>query len=47
MRVFDSVGWLSSSSEKLVGDRPPPAVKAKSCESFGTESCTITTWPRL
>ena len=35
VRVFDSVRSASSSSEKLAGLRPPPAVKAKSCASFG------------
>ena len=41
VRVFDSVALASSSSEKLAGDRPPPAVKAKSCASLGCASFTI------
>src|SRR3954468_5443229 len=43
--VLESVPSESSSSEKLVGERPPPAVKAKSCGSFGCESRTATTEP--
>ena len=33
MRVFESVASASSSSWKLAGESPPPAVKAKSCGS--------------
>ena len=47
VRVFESVASASSSSEKLVGLRPPPAVKAKSCASLGCASSTTTTWPRF
>ena len=47
VRVFESVGVASSSSEKLAGVSPPPAVKAKSCASSGVESLTTTIWPRL
>ena len=47
MRVFDSVPSASSSSWKLVGERPPPAVKEKSCGSSGVASLTTTIWPRL
>ena len=47
VRVFDSVPSESSSRLKLVGERPPPAVKAKSCASFGTASFTTTIVPRL
>ena len=45
--VFDRVGSPSSSSEKLEGDRPPPAVKSKSCASLGNACFTITIFPRL
>ena len=45
--VFDSVPSASSSSEKLAGDSPPPAVKAKSCGSSGCASLTATIWPRF
>src|SRR5215213_1027196 len=45
--VFASVAFESSSSENVEGDRPPPAVNAKSCASSGTESSTITILPRL
>src|ERR1051325_7725667 len=41
VRVFDSVGSESSSSEKLDGERPPVAEKPKSCGSFGTASFVI------
>ena len=47
VRVLDSVPFESSSSWKLVGDRPPPAVKLKSCASLGCASFTTTIWPRL
>ena len=47
MRVFDSVPSASSSSEKLVGLRPPPAVNEKSWASLGTASLTTTILPRL
>ena len=47
MRVFESVPSESSSRLKLVGESPPPAVKAKSCASLGTEFSTITIWPRF
>ena len=42
MRELDSVGSLSSSSEKLVGVRPPPAVNEKSCGSSGWASLITT-----
>ena len=45
MRVFDSVPSESSSSEKLVGVKPPPAVNEKSWALFGTASTTTTTRP--
>ena len=45
--VFDSVGSESSSSWKFVGERPPPALKEKSCGSFGTASLTTITLPRF
>jgi len=45
--VLERVPSESSSSEKLVGESPPPAVKEKSCGSLGTESRTTTTLPRL
>ena len=47
MRVFESVPSASSSSWKLVGESPPPAVNEKSCGSFGCESSTTTIAPRL
>ena len=47
MRVLDSVPLESSSSWKLAGERPPPAVNEKSCGSFGWESWTTTIEPRL
>jgi hypothetical protein len=47
VRVLERVGSASSSSWKLVGDRPPPAVKEKSCGSFGVASLTTTISPRL
>ncbi len=47
MVVLDSVALASSSSEKLVGLRPPPAVKAKSCGSSGVASLTMVICPRL
>src|SRR4051794_31168513 len=47
VRVLDSVASASSSRLKLAGERPPPAVKAKSCGSFGWASLTTTIWPRL
>ena len=47
VRVLDSAGSESSSSEKLEGDRPPVVVKAKSCGSLGSESSVSTTLPRL
>ena len=31
----------------MVGDRPPPAVKEKSCGSLGSESFTTTSCARL
>ena len=46
VRVFDSVPSESSSSWKLAGDSPPPAVNEKFCGSFGCESWTITIAPR-
>jgi hypothetical protein len=45
--VFDSVGSVSSSSEKLPGLSPLPAMKAKSCGSSGWESSTRISLPRL
>ena len=45
MRELASVGSESSSRLKLVGERPPPAVKAKSCASFGCASLTATIRP--
>ena len=45
--VLESVASESSSSSKLDGERPPPAVKAKSCASLGTAFFTTTIWPRL
>ena len=45
--MLDSVPSASSSRLKLDGERPPPAVKAKSCASLGTESFTTTIVPRL
>ena len=45
--MFESVAFESSSSAKLVGERPPPAVKEKSCGSSGSASFTTTIWPRL
>ena len=42
VRVFDSVPSASSSSEKLLGVSPPPAVKEKSCGSSGVAFFTIT-----
>ena len=45
--VFESVPSASSSSEKLLGVSPPPAVKAKSCASSGCASLTTTICPRL
>src|SRR4051812_37514280 len=47
VRLFDSAGSESSSREKLVGDRPPPAEKAKSCGSVGCESSFTTMSPCL
>ena len=47
VRVFESVASESSSSEKLAGESPPPAVNEKSCGSFGTASLTTTICPRL
>src|SRR4051794_40051938 len=47
VRVLESVGSASSSRLKPDGDRPPPAVNAKSCGSFGCASLTTTIWPRL
>ena len=38
---------MSSSSAKVAGIRPPPAVKAKFCGSSGTASLTTTMRPRL
>ena len=43
--MFDSVPSVSSSSEKLVGLRPPPAVKEKSCASLGCAFFTTVTLP--
>ncbi len=45
--MFESVALASSSSWKLAGERPPPAVKEKSCGSSGVASFTTTIWPRL
>ncbi len=45
--MLASVASASSSSEKLAGLRPPPAVKAKSWASSGVASITTTTRPRL
>ena len=45
--VFERVGLESSSSEKLVGLRPPPAVKSKSWASFGDASLTAISCARL
>jgi hypothetical protein len=45
--VFESVLSPSSSSWKLTGLRPPPAVKLKSWGSFGCASLTTTILPRL
>ena len=42
-----SVPSASSSREKAAGERPPPAVKAKSCGSSGTAFFTATICPRL
>src|SRR6185503_14751305 len=47
VRVFESVASASSSRLKLAGERPPPAVNAKSWGSFGCASLTTTIWPRL
>ena len=47
VRVFDSVPSESSSSWKLAGESPPPAVNEKSCGSSGSASFTTTIWPRL
>ena len=47
MRLLLSVTFASSSSWKLDGLRPPPAVKSKSCASLGTVSFRITIWPRF
>ena len=47
MRVFESVGSASSSSEKLDGLSPPPAEKLKSWASLGVASFTTTMLPRL
>ena len=43
--MLDSAGSESSSSEKLEGESPPPAVKEKSCGSFGCESAITRIWP--
>src|SRR2546423_60026 len=45
--VFESVGSESSSSWKLDGLRPPPALKEKSCGSLGSASLITTILPRL
>src|SRR4051812_1986534 len=45
--VFESSGLLSSSSWKLVGESPPPAVKLKFWPSLGTASLTTTSAPRF
>ncbi len=45
--MFESARSRSSSSEKLAGDSPPPALKAKSWASSGTALSTSATWPRL
>ena len=41
--MVERVAFASSSSEKAAGDRPPPAVKAKSWASSGMASLTIVT----
>ena len=43
--LFDSVPSESSSSVKLAGDRPPPAVNEKSCGSSGVASFTTVIEP--
>src|SRR5512145_2424937 len=45
--MFESVPLLSSSSWNEEGVKPPPAVKEKSCGSFGSESWTTMIRPRL
>src|SRR5207248_1842239 len=47
VRVFDSVGSESSSSENEPGESPPPALNAKSCGSFGCASFTTVIDPRF
>ena len=47
VRVFDSVASASSSSWKVVGLKPPPAVKLKSCGSSGVASLTTVIEPRF
>src|ERR1700752_3387989 len=47
VRVFERVPSESASSEKLVGLKPPPPVKAKSCASLGVASAITMICPRL
>src|SRR6185369_1801766 len=47
VRLFDSAGSESSSSEKLTVPAFVDALNAKSCASFGVESWTTTRRPRL
>src|SRR3954471_25025745 len=47
VRELASVASLSSSSEKLTAPAEVEALNAKSCASFGVESCTTTRRPRL
>ena len=47
LRVRRASGSRSSSSEKLAGDRPPPAVNEKSCGSSGTASLRHDDLPAL
>ena len=47
VRVFESVASESSSSEKLAGLKPPPAVKLKSCASLGAASLTTVSEARF
>ena len=47
VRVLESVALASSSSWKLAGLRPPPAVKSKSWASSGTAFLTTVSWAAL
>ena len=47
VRVFDSVRLASSSSWKLAGERPPPAVKREVLRVVRQRVLDDVIWPRL